>query len=109
MINYLQLHLLSHAKDGCGCCQVEILRHYLGELAIMLFEERKLQLIMDMCQEDNFLVEDAEFRLMSLQEATMLDLLDSYWSLFLQVRDASRLNLGAGRARMAEFLAARLR
>eukprot|EP00210_Caulerpa_lentillifera_P001949 g1870.t1 len=72
---------------GRYCEQVEMLQEYIGELMIMLFEERKLQLVEDLCREDNHLQSESIKILHSSQKHTMLNLLNIFWADFLMFAD----------------------
>ncbi|GMH33537.1 hypothetical protein BSKO_01371 [Bryopsis sp. KO-2023] len=63
--------------------QLALLSEYLGELMIMLFEERKTQVIETLCREDDHLILDARNSFKTRQKAIMLDLLDLFWADFL--------------------------
>ena len=62
-----------------------MLQEYVGELMIMLYEERKFQLITDFAREDGFSRQSAVNRLQSIQRITMLLQLNNLWTNFLQV------------------------
>lgn len=62
-----------------------MLKEYVGELMIMLFEERRLQLLEDLRREEYALKREAAQRLHLAQKRMMLDLLDTFWAEFLNV------------------------
>lgn len=62
-----------------------MLEEYVGELMIMLFEERKLQLLEDLRREEYALKREGAQRLHQAQKQTMLNLLDTFWAEFLNV------------------------
>lgn len=62
-----------------------MLQEYVGELMIMLFEERKLQLLEDLRREEYLLQHEGVQRLHLAQKQTMLNLLDTFWAEFLNV------------------------
>lgn len=62
-----------------------MLQEYVGELMIMLFEERKLQLLEDLRREEYLLQHECVQRLHLAQKQTMLNLLDTFWAEFLNV------------------------
>ena len=70
--------------------QIQMLQEYVGELMIMLYEERKLQLITDFAREDGFSRQSAVKRLQSIQRVTMLLQLNNLWTNFLQVQDSQQ-------------------
>lgn len=65
--------------------QLESLSVFLGELMIMLFEERKTLYVQSLCQDDDHLLLDAQKSVEFRQKDVMLHLLDAYWANFLRV------------------------
>lgn len=65
--------------------QLAFLSEYLGELMIMLFEERKSRFMEMLLEEDEQLRVDAQQTTQYRQKTIMLDLLDVYWANFLSV------------------------
>lgn len=62
-----------------------MLQEYVGELMIMLHEERKLQLHSDLVKEDGFTKQSSIKKLNIVHKLIMLQLLDVLWSDFLKV------------------------
>jgi len=71
-------------QQGKYAEQVKMLQEYVGELMIMLYEERKLQLVSDLIREDHFTKQSAPRKLDGVHKLIMLTLLDVLWSGFLK-------------------------
>ena len=67
-----------------------MLQEYVGELLIMLYEERKAQLMKDNAQAQDFTKQSIAARYQIIQKQTMLELLDILWTDFLKVSVASQ-------------------
>lgn len=65
--------------------KILMLQNYVGELLIMLFEERQAQLIKDLCKYDQYLRNDARYKIKTIFKRQMIDLLHMQWSEFLEV------------------------
>jgi len=62
-----------------------MLQEYIGELMIMLYEERKAQILTDLSREVRWSKQDAYKQFHAVQKLTMLELLNLFWSEFLKV------------------------